>query len=265
MTSDRKVLFFDVDGTLVSESKNIVPDSSVDALTRAMERGHLVFVNSGRPRCELRFLEETVPADGFLCGCGTEIVVHGESRFHRSISVERGRQIRQLILDCGMDAWLEASDRVCFRENPPVVLPRIAPVRENMMRKYSDLMSSWEDPDCVFDKCCVVMDENSDLERFYRGMYDMDVIDRGDGMLECVPADCSKATAMEWVLREYGLPRESAYVFGDSTNDIPMFQCVSTPIAMGGCPEVVRRAAVYTTASVLEDGIWNGLRRFGLI
>ena len=153
MTSDRKVLFFDVDGTLVSESKNIVPDSSVDALTRAMERGHLVFVNSGRPRCELRFLEETVPADGFLCGCGTEIVVHGESRFHRSISVERGRQIRQLILDCGMDAWLEASDRVCFRENPPVVLPRIAPVRENMMRKYSDLMSSWEDPDCVFDKC----------------------------------------------------------------------------------------------------------------
>ena len=42
MTSDRKVLFFDVDGTLVSESKNIVPDSSVDALTRSMSRSSQV-------------------------------------------------------------------------------------------------------------------------------------------------------------------------------------------------------------------------------
>ena len=265
MTSDRKVLFFDVDGTLVSESKNIVPDSSVDALTRAMERGHLVFVNSGRPRCELRFLEDTVPADGFLCGCGTEIVVHGESRFHRSISVERGRQIRQLILDCGMDAWLEASDRVCFRENPPVVLPRIAPVRENMMRKYSDLMSSWEDPDCVFDKCCVVMDENSDLERFYRGMYDMDVIDRGDGMLECVPADCSKATAMEWVLREYGLPRESAYVFGDSTNDIAMFEFAPNRIAMGVHSPELERFNPFITKTVEEGGVAWAMEQLGII
>ena len=73
-----KAVFFDVDGTLVSESKNIVPDSSVDALTRAMERGHLVFVNSGRPRCELRFLEETVPA-GEEAVCLFPDEVEGES------------------------------------------------------------------------------------------------------------------------------------------------------------------------------------------
>ena len=109
--------------------------------------------------------------------------MEGGGRFTRTVAVRRGVQSRQLMLDCGRDAWVEASDRVCFRENPPVVLPRIAPVRENMMRKYSDLMSSWEDPDCVFDKCCMVMDENSDLERVYRGLYDMDCIDWGDGRL----------------------------------------------------------------------------------
>ena len=42
MMSDRKALFFDVDGTLVSESKNEVPESSIRALKRAMEKGHLV-------------------------------------------------------------------------------------------------------------------------------------------------------------------------------------------------------------------------------
>ena len=106
MMSDRKALFFDVDGTLVSESKNEVPERSHPALAGYMEKGHLVFVNSGRPRCELDFLEKEVPADGFLCGCGTEIVVHGESRFHRSIPVERGREIRKLILTQAWMPWL---------------------------------------------------------------------------------------------------------------------------------------------------------------
>ncbi len=43
--------------------------------------------------------------------------------------------------------------------------------------------------------------------------------------------------------------------FGDSNNDLPMFQCVATPIARGSSPQTVREAAVYTTGTVLEDGI----------
>ena len=265
MTSDRKVLFFDVDGTLVSESKNEIPDSSIDALTRAMERGHLVFVNSGRPRCELKFLEEAVPADGFLCGCGTEIVVHGESRFHRSIPVERGREIRQLILDCGMDAWLEASDRVCFREDVAGVSSRIAEVKANMTRKYGKLMASWEDPDCVFDKFCAVTGENSDLERFFAGLPDMDIMNRGDGLFECVPSDCTKATAMEWGLREYGLPLESAYVFGDSCNDIPMFAFALNRIAMGAHAPELEQFQPFITKTVEEGGVAWAMEQLGII
>ncbi|MFR1754145.1 MAG: HAD hydrolase family protein, partial [Oscillospiraceae bacterium] len=60
-------------------------------------------------------------------------------------------------------------------------------------------------------------------------------------------------------------PREAAYAFGDSNKDLPMFQCVATPIAMGSSHQTVREAAVYTTGTVLEDGILEGLRHFGLI
>lgn len=265
MMSDRKVLFFDVDGTLVSESKNEIPESSKKALTKAMEKGHLVFVNSGRPRCELKFLEEGVPADGFLCGCGTEIVVHGERRFHRFIPVERGREIRQLILDCGMDAWLEGSDRVCFRKDISGVSSRIAQVKANMQRKYGDLMASWEDPDCVFDKFCAVSNGDSDLERFFAGLSDMDIMDRGDGMYECVPSDCTKATAMDWVLKEYGLPLESAYVFGDSTNDISMFAFAPNRIAMGVHAPELEKFHPFITKTVEEGGVAWAMEQLGII
>ncbi len=265
MMSDRKALFFDVDGTLVSESKNEVPESSIRALKRAMEKGHLVFVNSGRPRCELDFLEKEVPADGFLCGCGTEIVVHGESRFHRSIPVERGREIRKLILDCGMDAWLEASGSICFRKNISGTGSRIAQVKANMMRKYSELMASWEDPDCVFDKFCAVAGDDSDLGRFFAGLPDMDIMDRGDGMFECVPADCTKATAIDWVLKEYGLPLESAYVFGDSTNDVAMFAFAPNRIAMGVHAPELERFRPFITKTVEEDGVAWAMEQLGII
>ena len=45
------------------------------------------------------------------------------------------------------------------------------------------------------------------------------MIDRGDGFYECVPEGHSKASAIDIILKEYGLKLTDAYVFGDSTND----------------------------------------------
>ena len=46
---DRKLLFFDIDGTLLSEKTHTVPQSAKEALKKAKENGHLIFINTGRP------------------------------------------------------------------------------------------------------------------------------------------------------------------------------------------------------------------------
>ena len=43
-----KALFFDIDGTLLSEKTRRVPDSAKEALKQAREKGHLVLINTGR-------------------------------------------------------------------------------------------------------------------------------------------------------------------------------------------------------------------------
>ena len=48
MNGTRKALFFDIDGTLLSEVTHTVPESAKLALKKAREKGHLVFINSGR-------------------------------------------------------------------------------------------------------------------------------------------------------------------------------------------------------------------------
>ena len=43
----------------------------------------------------------------------------------------------------------------------------------------------------------------------------------------------SKASAIEWILKQYGIALEDAWVFGDSMNDLSMFQYVPNTVVMG--------------------------------
>ena len=47
-STDRKILFFDIDGTLITEDgRRYFPDSARRALAQARANGHLVFINTG--------------------------------------------------------------------------------------------------------------------------------------------------------------------------------------------------------------------------
>lgn len=43
----QKILFFDIDGTLIDEETDVVPESAKKALAAAKEKGHLLFICSG--------------------------------------------------------------------------------------------------------------------------------------------------------------------------------------------------------------------------
>lgn len=45
---DRKMFFFDIDGTLIDTPTHQIPESAVRAIQRLRQNGHLAFVNSGR-------------------------------------------------------------------------------------------------------------------------------------------------------------------------------------------------------------------------
>ena len=52
---------------------------------------------------------------------------------------------------------------------------------------------------------------------------------------------------------------------GDGMNDVEMFQAVDVAIAMGNAKEGLKELADYVTTDILEDGIYNAFRHFGLL
>ena len=82
MNKTRKILFFDIDGTLTSEIDGSIPESAVYAIRAARANGNLMFINTGRcfQNVEQRFRD--VGFDGFVCGCGTDIYCDGAEILH---------------------------------------------------------------------------------------------------------------------------------------------------------------------------------------
>ena len=43
------VIFFDIDGTIVDDSTKIIPESTIRAIEKLKEKGHVPIINTGRP------------------------------------------------------------------------------------------------------------------------------------------------------------------------------------------------------------------------
>lgn len=263
----RKALFFDVDGTLLSEITRTVPESAVRALSETRKKGNLVFINSGRVWCHFLEIKDLVEADGYLCGCGTYVQAEGKELYHYTIPGEQRIKIKKAFDEYGFEGFLEARDHIVMRREDSGIAGAER-LKRAFHRPGTDYAVSrcWEDEQVEFDKFCMYAGEHSDREGFFRFLEpEIQVIDRGNDFYECVPAGHSKATGIEKVLQAYGLEKKDAYVFGDSSNDLAMFEYADNAILMGHHDAVLEPYASFVTKTVEEDGIEYAMKELGLL
>ena len=93
----------------------------------------------------------------------------------------------------------------------------------------------------------------------------MEALDRGGKAYEVIQKGFSKATACQFIMEKYGLDASWAYVFGDSSNDLAMFEYAEHAIAMGRHDSVLDPHAEFVTKTVENDGIAYAMKHYGLI
>lgn len=260
----RKALFFDVDGTLLSEITREVPESAIKAIRAAREQGHLVLINSGRVFKLLEPIRKLIEVDGYLCGCGTYIRLGDEELYARKIPHERGLEIKRALKEHRIEGILEGKGGCHFHRD--IRMPRMEQIHTNIDAEGAASPYRIEDDCYDFDKFCCVTDEDSDKEGFFQKIQDdFQIIDRGNDFWECVPKGHSKATAIQMVLDHCGLTLDDAYVFGDSTNDLPMFTYAKHAVLMGHHDKELEPYATFVTRTVEEDGVAYAMKELGII
>lgn len=260
----QKLIFFDIDGTLISKGNQVLGESTKESIRKAQENGHICVVNTGRTwRMVGNWLPEQTDFDGYLLGCGTMVRYREKVLLHETFPPEESRRIMAALEKYGIDALLEGADNNYAKNLTEFQSERF---QDHMRRRHPSDCLPWEEAAGNFDKFFVNEVEAKRMELFQQQFREeLSFIDRDRGFWEIAPKGYSKGSAMRFLADRLQIPMADTVAVGDSNNDLEMFQCAGTCIAMGNAVENIKALADFITTDVLEDGIWNALRWLGAI
>ncbi len=276
----RKAIFVDVDGTLLTEEGR-VPDSARDAIRAARDRGHLVFLCTGRSLGELWGNVMAVGFDGVIAAAGAYVEVGGEVLAHRTVPVAELRALVDYFTEREVEIKLDTNHGVYATPGAP------AHLRATMAAFFGDSDLGTE-MTATYGRFADVMVTGENLIRddvnkvsFLHSELTIDEIrDRFAGIFDVIPssvdffgvnsgemsvAGITKATGIAVVLEHLGIAREDTVAFGDSHNDLDMLAFVQVGVAMDSAHPDVIAVADRTTPSPDDHGIHAGFTALGLI
>lgn len=270
-TNNRKIAFFDIDGTLTSEINGQIPDSTQKAISQARANGHLMFINTGRCMQNIESRFRNIGFDGYICGCGTNVYCNTDKGMKELLYIEQSHQTVQSILEHArhfeLDILFESKKEVRFDTTHTFYTDGAQQQYNAFLRRNYDMSHNPEADDFTCDKFVIWFKHLKDIPNFCKvSDLTFECINRGGNFREFVPKGYSKATGIQLVLDYYNLSLTDAYAFGDSNNDLPMLSYVPNSIAMGNAtPQTIFEQVSFVTTKASENGILHALEYFNFL
>ena len=273
--SEKKLIFFDIDGTIVTETGNIcerlIPASFPLTLRKLQENGHLCFINTGRSYAEVDKKIRLLPFDGLVCGCGSYIMHGNKVLFHKTLTDELRKNILHDVETFHLEWLLEGTEYVYYSTKPyttyigNLMADHLALI-PSAVKRIEPGTSGNLAPEPNFDKLCICLGEGNHFESFHEKYKDtLTFIDRGNNFYELTPLHVSKASGIRFLEDYFHLDRKDTISIGDSTNDLPMLTYTAYSICMGNGARELFDVVDYVTDSVSEDGILHAMQHLCLI
>ena len=255
-----KVVFFDIDGTLVSFKTHSIPPSTKAAINRLKRKGIKVIISTGRSPFDVNNLED-LEFDGFITANGAYCMdAKGEIIEQRRIckeSLERlALYLEEKPFPCAFVT--EKGNFVNFVDAMMLSLCKLVNISIPPIKPVADIL---EYPIFQLD---AYMDAERETELLNHVLTDCVACRWHPVFVDINPKHCSKATGMDRFLTYFGIEREHTMAFGDGGNDISMLEHAAIGVAMGDAKAAVKAAADYVTGSVDEDGVVKALKHFNL-
>lgn len=260
-----KVIFFDIDGTLISRA-GVVPESVPPVIEKLRTRGNLAFICSGRTKVLVQAAGlSNIEFDGVISGCGSLIEYRDEVLFYRTIPAELAIHALKIFKANKIIPVLEGRDFMYFDENDLLFENYGAMLKSilgDKMLSISDNFGRWQ-----FSKfLCAAATNISDIDGCVAALSkDFDFKIHNENLFEMVVKNVNKGSAIELVREKLGLARKDIFCVGDSANDVDMFRVSGTAVAMANAPTAVKNAADFVTDFAENDGICLALKHFDLI
>ncbi|MFE3575978.1 Cof-type HAD-IIB family hydrolase [Lysinibacillus sp. NPDC059133] len=255
----KKILFFDVDGTLYNSEK-ILPASAKEALFEARRNGYELAIATGRGPFMIQSLLEELEIDTYITFNGQYVVYKGEVVYTNGIEKDDLAKIiafaearKELLV------FLDDKRMIASGENNAWVAESL----NTLNYPYPEIDSTYYMQNSVY-QTLIFMEEKD--EHLYREAFpNVEFVRWHRYSCDILPKGGSKALGIEKILDKIGLTLNDAVAFGDGLNDIEMLQAVGTGVAMGNGHESVKAVATHIAEHVDEDGLAKIMRQLNII
>ena len=253
------ILFFDLDGTLLENRSDRIPESAMDAIEKLRGK-YVICICTGRDMDthNARKYAERVRPDIIIHHNGTKITEGEKELFRHEMDRDLLKSVYDYSRKKGFCMGLTISDGDYY------TIPELKTMSDITYRGFSD--RRYRPFEEVFEKELPVSalsfagdikTVKKDVEREFPELT-LFAFNNGTGA-DVVEAGFTKSDGVRRVREYYGIPKEKTYAFGDSPNDIPMLKEAGTSVAMGNADESVKKEADLITDDITRDGIYKAL------
>ena len=250
-----KIVASDIDGTLLDKN-SVLNERTVNAVKATIKKDVCFVLSTGRSLPAISEFKKVLGLNDapYILYNGAVVMIGAKTIYSLSIDPLAAR----LAFDEGhkrnstMICWSENKlycETLCKRVEEykklsgvePIVLPDLNAVADRGITKIL-----WLD-----DKE-TTMRNYTQLNGVLKGL---NITPSNADFLEFVNKDCSKATALEILLKKLGFSAKECVAVGDGYNDIPMLEYAGLGVAMGNAAETVKSSCDYTTADCDHYGL----------
>lgn len=257
-----RIIFFDLDGTVLSHKTNSVPESTVKAFHLLHDKGIKLFTCTGRNLQEIDALKplHVLRFDGHALYTG-----------HYCFDKET------VIFDCPMD---KEDIKEILDYSKKHQIPIVSSTNKDMyMNMHNETVRIAQK--AVDSPLPPLGDINRSLkERVYQITAYLNIQQQEDMIshlhhtlmtrwnpygVDLTNKDGSKGIAIEKILDHYHMNKEEAMCFGDGLNDMDMMHACGISVCLGNGEEEVKKQASYVTDDIDNDGLMKALIHYNVV
>lgn len=267
----KRLLFLDLDGTLLNDAKEITQGNR-EALERTLRRGHGVIITTGRPLKSALAQARRLGLD--KPGCYT-IAYNGamvydwskqDNVFTRALEIPAVIRVFEKANAIGEHIQTyDSFDVLVEKRGDDEALRRYCQMVSMTYRVINDVHTDLKEKPV---KCLVINYEKKDgllqMQQWIReNMPEMDCFFSCEQFLEVVPKGMNKGEAVKMLCKLLDVEIENAVACGDAANDLAMLKAAGIGVAMiNGSDEVKAVADYITTRDNNHDGVAEAADKF---
>ena len=257
----KKMIFFDIDGTLLNDEKQFLPNTK-RALEQLKQKGHEVVVATGRNLFLAQSVIDDLEFDHYIICNGAAGYFHNELVFENKLDQNELKRLIEVADKQEHDVIYESADKLKRRSE--INNTRMVNAMKSVGSSPPPLDRDYHLTNPIYQGLIFYTDEEK--MAYENGQFPkFKFIRWHDHGVDIVPHDGSKAKTVLEFAKKQGFAIEDTIAFGDGLNDLEMLTEVGVGVAMGNALETVKLKANKITKNCNEDGIYLALQELNLI